>query len=229
MLSASTLERNAHVPLMARLYRSAKSVLTWLGEPTEAMEATILWVLEHVNPETTSKSASSSANLPTFVKELLYIATLSMALGGFAQSQSHIYWKRMWTFREYILPEVEPVCICGQYSFPAHQLLDRAEVPLSEAFRDQVKRTPDNWPSAASSSLSNWKEPILRSLDLHDDKSRLNDKLRRMEDELQEAKNQNQIPEGRSQAFDDIVTLVEDKFEVSSNSCSKICRSYSHL
>ncbi|KAK8017253.1 hypothetical protein PG991_008329 [Apiospora marii] len=41
-----TSEKSAQIPLMAQLYQQAKSVLAWLGEPTEAMEAAILWAEE---------------------------------------------------------------------------------------------------------------------------------------------------------------------------------------
>ncbi|KAK8061105.1 HET domain protein [Apiospora hydei] len=156
-------EKNTQIPLMARLYRSAKSVLAWLEVPNEAMEAAIRWAHEYISETTTAGSASSSSPLSGSAtqvdavekghsEELEYIARLGQVLDGFGQLKDSEYWKRMWTLQEYRLPEVEPVCICGQYSFSATQLLDRAEVPLIRAFLNLVKRDPEGWPR--SSSLS---------------------------------------------------------------------------
>ncbi|KAH8203871.1 hypothetical protein TruAng_001935 [Truncatella angustata] len=150
-------EKNTQIPLMARLYRSAKSVLAWLGEPTDAMEAAILWALGYVDAKDESRSdldslhsAASDQNNDK-VENLLHSANdrMSQPLSGIAQFKELPYWKRMWTLQEYKLPTVEPICLCGQFSFSASQLLDRADTPLLTA---QVNDMTNGWPRAPSTS-----------------------------------------------------------------------------
>ncbi|KAK8108496.1 HET-domain-containing protein [Apiospora sp. TS-2023a] len=221
-------ERNAQIPLMARLYRSAKSVLAWLGEPTQAMEAAILWACDNDDVEFRVGPASSAAE-PTpsiepslsshlsklavsvddaevgYVEELLCITKLSQALEGYAQFKKHTYWTRMWTFQEWRLPRIEPVCICGQYSFSVYQLLDRTDVPLLGAFLNHVKRSPDGWtrPSSLlldSNRLRNRLREAQRIEDLYTKTATLDHQIQTEQHQIQIL--QHQIRMGKGQVTD---------------------------
>ncbi|KAK7991055.1 hypothetical protein PG990_015335 [Apiospora arundinis] len=154
-----TAEKNAQLPLMARIYRSARSVVAWLGEPTEEMEAAILWAQEYFNETTipgpsssaTSEPPSSSNLSRSYVPgedsgeegktpDVSSITKLGQVMLGVEQFHELTYWNRMWTLQEYRLPKTEPISICGSYSFFTTQLLEPAIFPLMWEFIDQAEK-----------------------------------------------------------------------------------------
>ncbi|KAK8007791.1 hypothetical protein PG989_001781 [Apiospora arundinis] len=161
-----TAEKNAQLPLLARIYRSARSVIAWLGEPTEEMEATILWAQEYFNEAAISGSTSSSVPKSPSLSHLYdnekeektpnvsYIVKLGQIILGHKQFAELTYWKRMWTLQEYRLPKTEPISMCGPYSFFTTQLLQPATVPLLWEFIDQAEQVMED-----SQELSSYDRP----------------------------------------------------------------------
>ncbi|KAK8076679.1 hypothetical protein PG994_003951 [Apiospora phragmitis] len=155
----NTAEKSAQIPLMARLYRSARYVLAWLGEPTEPMEAAILWAQEYIDATTSASTGRRSAapehnaEGANAAQELLLLPTAELAqvLKGLGQFKKMAYWKGMWTLQEYYrLPTIDPICMCGPHSFSAPHLPDQADTPVLNAFLAQAKQVPEDWPKLLS-------------------------------------------------------------------------------
>ncbi|KAF9883668.1 hypothetical protein FE257_003102 [Aspergillus nanangensis] len=154
----NTKEKNKQLPLMGRIYQDAIAVVAWLGPQTENIEHTdlmmrdkfptgkkgssssssILDEIRHITKAPFFSSSSSSSSTASRRRQELVSTT--RAIEGFIEIVSAPYWKRVWTFQEYYLPSVEPVCICGSitFSLPALVSLHKHFLGLLQPFMNDI-------------------------------------------------------------------------------------------
>ncbi|KAB8231630.1 HET domain-containing protein [Aspergillus alliaceus] len=120
-------EKNKQVPLMGSIYMTADRVISILGEYSPEIEMAVSWCERYIHKRTT-KQALFWRKLE--LKELWSVEARRekeiAILKTFIGLRRFIilpYWTRMWTFQEYQLPEREPICMCGAFTFKASAIL----------------------------------------------------------------------------------------------------------
>lgn len=120
-------EKNVQVALMGQVYRTAKSVRIWLGEPgSETAPA-----MKLVN------DCNGCPDMDVVVRRV--VSDESGAV-GLAELLSRPYWNRMWMFQEILLSRLGYVH-CGVFSAPFDTL----------SHMDMVTSVPDLWPDRETS------------------------------------------------------------------------------
>ncbi|OJJ70403.1 hypothetical protein ASPBRDRAFT_44563 [Aspergillus brasiliensis CBS 101740] len=114
------LEKNTQVPLMSQIYRNASSVIAWLGEPSPNIEEAIAyndWTRGEHTPR--SQFWHDTCDEITLSPEETRKRNLRKwrAYLGFCEIFHSPYWRRLWTFQEWIVPRKRPICMCGRISF----------------------------------------------------------------------------------------------------------------
>lgn len=112
-------EKNTQVPQMRRLYSEAPKALVWLGPSSPNSERFVSWAKAQVAKRRSTSTASYywawldiRAAISGAGKQKRDLAVLQL-LNGYFELQSLSYWTRMWTFQEYLLPRIEPMCRSG--------------------------------------------------------------------------------------------------------------------
>ncbi|KAJ0120498.1 hypothetical protein J7T55_015227 [Diaporthe amygdali] len=110
-------EKNVQVPQMRRLYSTAPAVLMWLGPSNTCIKMFVSWMRAHA---TRSYNAASAYWLVLDARAAISESgerdrdwAMVLAHAGYYDFMALSYWSRVWTFQEYILPRIEPVCLCG--------------------------------------------------------------------------------------------------------------------
>ncbi|KAI0169922.1 HET-domain-containing protein [Hypoxylon sp. FL1284] len=116
-------EKNIQVPQMGRLYASAGSVLVWLGPCDASMRLAVSWAYTYGARKYAAGSAywlqlEARRAFSESARREKGRASLQ-ALEGYLDLMALPYWNRMWTFQEFGLPGVEPLCHCGDVTFYA--------------------------------------------------------------------------------------------------------------
>ncbi|GKZ29877.1 hypothetical protein AbraIFM66950_006838 [Aspergillus brasiliensis] len=129
-------EKNTQIRLMSHIYRTATSVIAWLGDLSPNIEEAIAY-----NDWTTGKHTPGSQ----FWHDTCDETALSLeesrkrnirkwrAYVGFCEIFHSPYWQRLWTFQEWIVPRKRPVCMCGRISFILGNVEDQITEYLSFA------------------------------------------------------------------------------------------------
>jgi hypothetical protein len=128
-------ERNAQVPLMEQIYRSAKEVFIWLGDPLGDSWDCAFGVLEMLNDfrqdckavqptwdafnEYFARLSSHSPHASRL--EEGHIATSEHALAKFAQIGTLPWFERLWVFQELALA-IDVMFFCGRRAINADDL-----------------------------------------------------------------------------------------------------------
>jgi hypothetical protein len=110
-------EKNMQIPLMAKIYSVATHVIAWLGPSTPEIELFSQWVQTYFekpyNISSVSRRMLDAASLfLDRLQEKKLVKGLKV-IQGYCQLLQAPYWRRMWTYQEYQLASVKPVCICG--------------------------------------------------------------------------------------------------------------------
>ncbi|KAE8143769.1 heterokaryon incompatibility protein-domain-containing protein [Aspergillus pseudotamarii] len=120
-------EKNKQVPLMGSIYMTAIRVVSILGEYSPEIEMAVSWCERYIHKRATKRTLfwrklelkelwSVEARRE---KEIAILKTF-IGLRHFILLP---YWTRMWTFQEYQLPEREPICMCGAFTFKASAIM----------------------------------------------------------------------------------------------------------
>lgn len=110
-------EKNVQVPQMGRLFSTAPAVLAWLGPSSPNIKLFVSWMWAHATRRYNAASAfwltldARSAFSKSAKRERDW--TLIQARLGYFDFLALSYWGRVWTFQEYILPRIAPMCLCG--------------------------------------------------------------------------------------------------------------------
>ncbi|KAK0621040.1 heterokaryon incompatibility protein-domain-containing protein, partial [Immersiella caudata] len=96
---ANTEERNSQVRLMGDVYRSANLVIVWLGNGDEQTD----WLFDTLN------HGQSRTALDVVGSTDRWRAHWVAETNLFCRS----WWSRLWTIQEAVLPEPEPIMVCG--------------------------------------------------------------------------------------------------------------------
>ncbi|KAK4445451.1 heterokaryon incompatibility protein-domain-containing protein [Podospora aff. communis PSN243] len=114
-------ERNSQIPIMGRIYSTARVVIAWLGEEHECphFRVTLSWMQDSPYWKELKEEIQTSS-----VARLLYSLELNKARLGFLRIAARPYWTRMWTFPEFELARSEPLCCCGPWSFRRASYMD---------------------------------------------------------------------------------------------------------
>ncbi|CAO2648665.1 Nn.00g079320.m01.CDS01 [Neocucurbitaria sp. VM-36] len=127
------MEKNTQVPLMGRVYTQATSVVIWLGESTPNIDLVIPWMPVLGEAYCSSRTRRvKTINRPELVRMLC----------GLLEIVSRPYWRRMWTFQEFFLPENDPVAVCGKHCFTAKEVgdsINQLEIKYSDVTEDDFK------------------------------------------------------------------------------------------
>ena len=125
-------ERSVQVPLMGSIYAGANCVVTWLGPSTPLIDRALSWVQTYrwKKPDSASVDWLKLHVTAPFTRRARQEKELAVydTVEGFLDVFALPYWTRMWTFQEYCLPGVEPVCVCGTNVFSASALAEAADV-----------------------------------------------------------------------------------------------------
>lgn len=102
---------------MRRLYSTAPDVVAWLGPSNPNIKLFVSWMQTYAARNYNTALAhwlalnARSALSKSAKRERDWI--LVRASEGYFDFVALSYWSRMWTFQEYILPRIEPICVCG--------------------------------------------------------------------------------------------------------------------
>lgn len=131
-------EKNVQVPQMGRLYSTAPAVLVWLGPSNPNIELFISWMRAHA---TTSPDIAASTYWSTLDARSADSESarrerdwaVAGAHEGYYDFLALSYWRRVWTFQEYILPRTSPEFLCGNLQpFQLSSVLGELELETLE-------------------------------------------------------------------------------------------------
>ncbi|GKZ48107.1 hypothetical protein AbraIFM66951_011862, partial [Aspergillus brasiliensis] len=156
------LEKNTQVPLMSQIYRTATSVIAWLGELSPNIEEAIAYN-DWTRGEYTSRSQfwHDTCDETTLSPEETRKRNLRKwrAYLGFCEIFHSPYWRRLWTFQECIVPRKRPICMCGRISFIMGNIEDQLLKYLSFAAKS-LENLDDEEPEYAEAMRKLDKERL---------------------------------------------------------------------
>jgi len=125
---ADVSEKSSQIPLMSRIFSEAASVIAWLGPGSENVRLAASWVRRYRDKKRFSRASAHWLKLDIMSlfsssAERRRIVDTAKALQGCFDIAANPYWTRMWTFQEFMLPAREPVCVLGETTFSATDLL----------------------------------------------------------------------------------------------------------
>lgn len=110
-------EKNVQVPQMGRLFSTAPAVLVWLGPSSPSIKLFVSWMQAHATRGYNAESVywlileARSALSESAKRERDWAVV--QAFEGYYDFLALSYWGRLWTFQEYLLPRIAPMCLCG--------------------------------------------------------------------------------------------------------------------
>lgn len=113
-------ERASQVSLMGRVFRHATNVFMWLGEGDDLSD----WAIDRMNDAGFHSALSTlkeTARLPTLEEMKLHFV-LAYNL------EKREYWTRAWILQEVVLPENDPIIICGHRRIQLSRYMDYDEM-----------------------------------------------------------------------------------------------------
>ncbi|KAF7592361.1 hypothetical protein BBP40_000344 [Aspergillus hancockii] len=124
-----TVEKNRQVPLMGALYMKADRVISILGDYSREIEMAASWCEQYIHKRSSKRTLfwrklEMRELFSADARREKEIATFKTFV-GLRRFIILPYWTRMWTFQEYQLPQREPICMCGTFTFNASTILPR--------------------------------------------------------------------------------------------------------